>query len=181
MFISSRLLVLSHSVMSNALGSHGLKPARLLSIHGIFQARILEWVAIPYCRVSSRPRDQTHISCVSCIAEKFFITSATWDSLPSAPSRVHPFLTQALLLSSFCRWEGGGQVLGLWENLLLTSPQPLVTLSAPFLLQDKLRPEAGTGISTPVRSAPFVARAASCGPSPVRLPGRGRGPGFPLP
>ena len=62
MFISSRLLVLSHSVMSNALGSHGLKPARLLSIHGIFQARILEWVAIPYYRISSGPRDQTHIS-----------------------------------------------------------------------------------------------------------------------
>ena len=80
MFISSRLLVLIHSVMSNALGSHGLKPARLLSIHGIFQARILEWVAIPYYRISSGPRDQTHISCVSCIADKFFITSATWET-----------------------------------------------------------------------------------------------------
>ena len=37
------------------------------SIHGIFQARILEWVAISYSRGSSRLRDQTHISCVSCI------------------------------------------------------------------------------------------------------------------
>jgi len=37
------------------------------SVHGIFQARILEWVAISYSRGSSRPRDQTHISCILCI------------------------------------------------------------------------------------------------------------------
>ena len=29
------------------------------SVHGILQARILEWVAIPYSRGSSRPRDRT--------------------------------------------------------------------------------------------------------------------------
>jgi len=40
-----------------------------LSVHGILQARILEWVAIPFPRGSSRPRNQTH---VSCIAGKFF-------------------------------------------------------------------------------------------------------------
>ena len=32
------------------------------SIHGILQARILEWVAMPSCRVSSQRRDRTHIS-----------------------------------------------------------------------------------------------------------------------
>ena len=31
------------------------------SVHGIFQARVLEWVAI-FSRVSSRPRDQTWVS-----------------------------------------------------------------------------------------------------------------------
>ena len=35
------------------------------SLHGISQARILEWVAISFCRGSSRPRDQTHVSCIS--------------------------------------------------------------------------------------------------------------------
>ena len=35
-------------------------------IHGIVQARILEWVAVPSSRGSSRPRDQTHVSYVSC-------------------------------------------------------------------------------------------------------------------
>ena len=39
------------------------------SVHGILQARILEWVAISSSRESSQPRDRTHVSCVSCIAE----------------------------------------------------------------------------------------------------------------
>ena len=37
------------------------------SVHGISQARILEWVAISSSRGSSWPRDRTHVSCVSCI------------------------------------------------------------------------------------------------------------------
>ena len=48
------------------------------SVHGIRQARILEWVAMPSSRGSSRPRDQTCISYVSCMASRFFTTSATW-------------------------------------------------------------------------------------------------------
>ena len=42
------------------------------SVHGILQARTLEWVAIPSFRGSSRPRDQTCILCGSCIAGRFF-------------------------------------------------------------------------------------------------------------
>ena len=34
------------------------------SVHGIFQARILEWVAISYAWGSSQSRDQTCISCI---------------------------------------------------------------------------------------------------------------------
>ena len=33
-----------------------------LSVHRILQARILEWVAIPFSRPSSQPRDQTRVS-----------------------------------------------------------------------------------------------------------------------
>ena len=36
---------------------------------GILQARVLEWVAIPFSRASSQPKDQTP---VSCIAGRFF-------------------------------------------------------------------------------------------------------------
>ena len=46
-------------------------------IHGILQARILEWVAISSSRSSSWPRDQTW---VSCIAGGFFTIWATRDS-----------------------------------------------------------------------------------------------------
>ena len=35
------------------------------SIHGIFQARILEWVAISFSSGSSWPRDQTQVSCIA--------------------------------------------------------------------------------------------------------------------
>ncbi|CAN0162690.1 unnamed protein product [Rangifer tarandus platyrhynchus] len=38
------------------------------SVHGILQAKILEWVAISSSRGSSPPRDRTCISCVSCIS-----------------------------------------------------------------------------------------------------------------
>ena len=44
------------------------------SVHGILQARILEWVAIPFFRESSWPRDQTQ---VSLIAGRFFTIWAT--------------------------------------------------------------------------------------------------------
>ena len=40
------------------------------SFHGIFQTRILEWVAISFSRRSSRPRDWTHVSYVSCIGRQ---------------------------------------------------------------------------------------------------------------
>ena len=44
------------------------------SAHRIFQARVLEWVAISYSRGSSQPKDQTQIS---CIGRRFF---TTWEA-----------------------------------------------------------------------------------------------------
>ena len=35
------------------------------SVHGIFQARILDWVAIPFSRQSSQPRHRTQFSCIA--------------------------------------------------------------------------------------------------------------------
>ena len=40
------------------------------SVHGILQARMLEWVVMSFCRGPSQPRDQTHISHVSCIGRQ---------------------------------------------------------------------------------------------------------------
>ena len=42
------------------------------SVNGIFPARVLEWAVISSSRGSFQPRDQTHISCVSCITGIFF-------------------------------------------------------------------------------------------------------------
>ena len=47
------------------------------SVHGIFQARILEWVAISFSKGSSPPRDQTQ---VSCTAGRLFTVWATRES-----------------------------------------------------------------------------------------------------
>ena len=45
--------------------------------HGILQARILEWVASPFSRGSSQPRDRTQ---VSCIAGRFFTSWSTREA-----------------------------------------------------------------------------------------------------
>ena len=47
------------------------------SVHGILQARILEWVAIPFSRRSFQPRDQTQ---VSHITGKFFTIWTTREA-----------------------------------------------------------------------------------------------------
>ena len=55
------MLLFSHSVLSNSLQPHGLSPPGS-SVRGIPQARILEWVAMPSSRGSSRPGDGTQVS-----------------------------------------------------------------------------------------------------------------------
>ena len=46
-------------------------------VHGILQARILEWVAMPFSRGSSWPRNQTRVSCIS---GRFFTVWATSEA-----------------------------------------------------------------------------------------------------
>ena len=48
------------------------------SVHGILQARILEWVS--FSRGSFQPRDQTCVSCVSCIGRWILYQWATWEA-----------------------------------------------------------------------------------------------------
>ena len=50
------------------------------SIHGLLQARTVEWVAVPSSRESSPPRDGTLIFCISRVCRWFFTTSATWEA-----------------------------------------------------------------------------------------------------
>ena len=53
------------------------------SVHGIFQARIPQWVAISFSRGHSWPRYQTPVSSVSCISGRFFTHWAIREALYS--------------------------------------------------------------------------------------------------
>ena len=64
------------------------------TVHGIIQTKILEWVAIFSCRGSSRPRDQTYVSCISCISRQILYHCTPWEAL-SAKS---PLLKFCLIL-----------------------------------------------------------------------------------
>ena len=50
------------------------------SVNGTLQARIPEWVAISFSRGSSRPRDRTRVSCVSCSGRWVLYCCATWEA-----------------------------------------------------------------------------------------------------
>ena len=92
------------------------------SVHGVFQARILEWVAISYSRGSSQPRDRTSLSCVSCIAGGYFATKppgkpyAAAKLLKSCPT-VLPHRRQTTRLP--CPWDSPGKNTGVGCHFLL--------------------------------------------------------------
>ena len=87
----------SHSVISNYLWSHGQAP---LSI--ILEARIMEWVAMPFSRESSQPRDWTR---VSFIAGRFFtIWAIRQHHHPPAHTHTHTHThIRVFVLSHFSR------------------------------------------------------------------------------
>ena len=64
-------------VASDSLWPNGLYNPWNYTIHGILQARILEWVAFPFSRGSSQPSDRTQ---VSHIAGRFFTSWATREA-----------------------------------------------------------------------------------------------------
>ena len=49
------------------------------SVRGILQARVLEWIAIPFSRVSFWPRDWTRVFCISCIGRRILYHCTTWE------------------------------------------------------------------------------------------------------
>ena len=51
------------------------------SVHGIFQARMPEYVAIFFSRGSSQLENRTHVSCVSCTVGRFFIAEPSREAL----------------------------------------------------------------------------------------------------
>ena len=64
----------SHTILCNPMDCR--PPGS--SVHGVLQARILEWVAIPFSRGSSWPRNRTQLS---CIAGRCFTVWVTREAL----------------------------------------------------------------------------------------------------
>ena len=121
------------------------------SVHGIFQARTLEWIAISFSRGSSWTREWTWVSCTE---GRFFTRWATREALSVCYYSLHclssdvpvsravrtllfariilPGLTlpSPSFLFSFCKaitwitgdwWSQGGRIRKIWSNDLLTS------------------------------------------------------------
>ena len=80
------------------------------SVHGILQARILEWVAISFSRASSRPRDRTR---VSRIAGRLFTIWATREAHIHLTS--HQLTTFSSISTTFCR-EHASTILRMQKN-----------------------------------------------------------------
>ena len=79
--VCTRVRVCVHSVLTLGDPMNCSPPGS--SVHGIFQARILEWVAIFFYRGSSQPRDRTGISCISYVGRQvFFFTSWATEACP---------------------------------------------------------------------------------------------------
>ena len=63
------------------------------TVHGILQARILEWVAFPFSRGSSQPRDRTQIFCTA----GGFFTSRAEREAPRRDMGLNDFLPECSL------------------------------------------------------------------------------------
>ena len=115
-------------------------------MHGIFQARMLEWVAFSFSRRSSWPRDWTRVSLI--VGRRFTVWATREDchqfSLVQSLSRVQFFVTpwtvakQALLSMGFSRRE-------YWSMLPFPSPgdlpNPGIEPGSPSLQADVLPSE----------------------------------------
>ena len=91
----------SCSVMSDPLRPHGLTSLPGSSVHGIFQARILEWVSISFSRGSSQPRDWTQVSRI--VGRCFTV----WESRSIQKLNSSIFARKSglcFLYLSFCPW-----------------------------------------------------------------------------
>ena len=121
-------------------------------VHGISQARILEWVAISFIRGSSWPRDWTW---VSCIAGRFFTTEPPGKVKVKSLSPVRLFATlwtvayQAPPSMGFSRQ-------GYWSGLSFSSPgdlaNPGIEPGSPTLQADALTSEPPGKPEPPARS-----------------------------
>ena len=93
------------------------------SVPGISQARILEWVAISFSRGSSQPRDQTHVSSVSCRWILYLLShqgsQGSWLSITTVKNFAHSFFSHSTYILSRVLYT-----LSFWLRLLGNSLPP---------------------------------------------------------
>ena len=82
------------------------------SVHGIFQARILEWIAISFFMGYSQSRDRTYIY---CLAGRFFTTEPCGD--PKGRQRELQILNYKLDMSGFLQEASGFKHRQAWAIL----------------------------------------------------------------
>ena len=97
------------------------------SVHGILQARILEWVAVPFSRGSSRPRDQTQLS---CIAGRLFTMEPLGKPTPSCS---FGFSALGKPVASPCLYYQG-HVLAPWHSHCVIRDKLLTPLGLDFTI-----------------------------------------------
>ena len=119
------------------------------TVHGILQARIPEWVAFPFSRGSSRPRDQTQ---VFCIADGFFTSWATREG--------HEVWFKSLQSDSYSQWAAPTHMDYVVHGILQAGILEWVV--SPFS-RGFSQPRNGTGVSCLADNS-----------LPVELPGKNR-------
>ena len=107
------------------------------SVHGVLQARIIEWVAMPFSRGSFWPRDWTHISYISFISRKVLyhyhhLGSPSLDPIPHSTRRAFTlFSKEAKLTNLFWGIQGAqypkplASFIALWLSSISGSYRPL--------------------------------------------------------
>ena len=80
MFATNGWIVCAQSLSHVQLFETPWTIALLAPVWGIFEARILEQVGIPFSRGSFQPRDWTCVSCISCIGRWTLYHWATWEA-----------------------------------------------------------------------------------------------------
>ena len=112
--------LLRRSVVSDSLGPPWTAAPSGSAVHGISQARILEWAAMSFSRGSSRPRDGAHASCVSCIGRQ--ILSPLYHL--GSPKCVEE---KQLFVESYCEVLIGAVILKYASTILVHYPDNILT------------------------------------------------------
>ena len=98
------------------------------SVHGIFQARILDWVVVPFSKGSSQSRDRTHVSHTAGGFFTIWATEALWGIKSSSISRGEslrgwirngPYSPPFLNAGIWVPGQAGGAIRNAWEIEML--------------------------------------------------------------